>query len=132
MAGYGRKLGARTGAITRLQNKQKNLQITLTGLEKGGIIKETKNAAGKIVNQSSVKPHGEPNSITQTVSKKGGIIRKRFCCKKSHSSYGVKIEKTNILIDTSTLKGNDKFEQILGYINTAESLQKKGVIGHAK
>ena len=61
-----------------------------------------------------------------------GVLKKRFCCKKSHSSYGVKIEKSNILIETSTLKGNDEFEQILGYINTAETLQKKGVVGHAK
>lgn len=47
-------------------------------MENGGIIKETKNSAGKvvkIVNQSSVKPKGEPNSITQTISKKGGINR---------------------------------------------------------
>ncbi|MDE7362131.1 MAG: phage minor capsid protein [Oscillospiraceae bacterium] len=60
------------------------------------------------------------------------VLKKRFCCMKSHSSYGVKIEKTNILIDTSTLKGNDEFEQILGYINTADTLQKKGVVGSVK
>lgn len=78
VVGYNRRLGARTGAITRTQNKQKNLQIPLTDLDKGGIIKEIKNAAGKvvkIVNQSNVKTKGIPNAITQTVSKKGGINR---------------------------------------------------------
>lgn len=78
VAGYNRHLAGKTGAVTRKKNKIKNSQITLTDLENGGIIKETKNAAGKvvkIVNQSSVKPKGEPNSITQTVSKKGGINR---------------------------------------------------------
>ena len=39
VAGYNRRLGARTGAITRTQNKQKNLQIPLTDLDNGGIIK---------------------------------------------------------------------------------------------
>ncbi len=38
VAGYNRRLGAKTGAVTRAQNKQKNLQIPLTDLEKGGII----------------------------------------------------------------------------------------------
>lgn len=78
VAGYNRRLGAKTGSVTREQNRQKNLQIPLTELEKGGIIKEIKNAAGKvvkIVNQSSVKTKGTPNAITQTVSKRGGINR---------------------------------------------------------
>ncbi|MDE7194971.1 MAG: phage minor capsid protein, partial [Oscillospiraceae bacterium] len=37
--GYDRHLAGKTGAVTRSQNRQKNLQITLTDLEKGGIIK---------------------------------------------------------------------------------------------
>lgn len=36
VTGYNRRLGAKTGAITRAQNKQKNLQIPLTDLDKGG------------------------------------------------------------------------------------------------
>lgn len=40
VAGYNRRLAGKTGAVTRAQNKQKNLQIPLTELEKGGIIKE--------------------------------------------------------------------------------------------
>lgn len=39
VAGYNRRLAGKTGAVTRTQNKQKNLQIPLTELEKGGIIK---------------------------------------------------------------------------------------------
>ena len=39
VAGYDRHLAGKTGAVTRAQNRQKNLQITLTDLEKGGIIK---------------------------------------------------------------------------------------------
>lgn len=61
-----------------------------------------------------------------------GVLKKRFDCKKSHSSYGVKLEQTNVLIDASSLKDNDEFKRILGYINTAETLQKKGAGGYAK
>lgn len=39
-AGYNRKLAAKTGAVTRAQNKFKNAQITLTNLGKGGIINQ--------------------------------------------------------------------------------------------
>lgn len=39
VTGYNRHLAGKTGAVTRKQNKQKNLQITLTDLENGGIIK---------------------------------------------------------------------------------------------
>lgn len=39
VAGYNRHLAGKTGAVTRKQNRQKNLQITLTDMEKGGIIK---------------------------------------------------------------------------------------------
>ncbi|MDE6724646.1 MAG: phage head morphogenesis protein, partial [Ruminiclostridium sp.] len=60
------------------------------------------------------------------------VLKSRFGCKRSHKSYGVKLEKTNVLIDASSLKGNDEFKQILGYVNTAETLQKKGAGGHVK
>lgn len=39
VAGYNRKLAAKTGAVTRAQNKFKNAQITLTNPGNGGIIK---------------------------------------------------------------------------------------------
>lgn len=38
VAGYNRRLAGKTGAVTRAQNKQKNLQIPLTDLDNGGII----------------------------------------------------------------------------------------------
>lgn len=38
VAGYNRRLAGKTGAVTRAQNRQKNLQIHLTDLDKGGII----------------------------------------------------------------------------------------------
>ncbi len=38
VVGYNRRLAGKTGAVTRAQNRQKNLQIPLTDLDKGGII----------------------------------------------------------------------------------------------
>lgn len=40
VVGYGRKLAAKTGAVTRAQNKFKNAQITLTNSGNGGIMDE--------------------------------------------------------------------------------------------
>ena len=56
-------------------------------------------------------------------------LRWRFSCKRSHSTYGMKFELKNILIDIDSLNGNAEFEQILGYINTAADKQRKGVAG---
>lgn len=59
-------------------------------------------------------------------------LKWRFACKKSHSSYGMKYEKTNLLIDIDSLMGNNDFVEILGYINTAEAEQAKSVHGSIK
>lgn len=40
MAGYGRKIGAKTGAVTRKQNTFKNAQITLTNFDESVTIEE--------------------------------------------------------------------------------------------
>ncbi|MEG1880443.1 MAG: hypothetical protein RR145_03895 [Oscillospiraceae bacterium] len=60
------------------------------------------------------------------------VLKSRFGCKKSHKTHGEKYEAKSILIDTNSLKGNKEFENILGYINTAKTKQKKGVGGHVK
>lgn len=59
-------------------------------------------------------------------------LKERFKCKKTHSTYGVELGIDNVLIDIETLYDNEEFNNILGYINTAESKQKKGVSGHVK
>lgn len=64
------------------ENLQKNQLAQYQGLDKfagNGIIKEITNAVGvkvKIVNKTDIK--GEPDSITQKVSKKGGIERNYY------------------------------------------------------
>ena len=60
------------------------------------------------------------------------VLKYRFGCKRSHTSYGMKYELSNILIDIDSLKGNQEFEQMLAYLNTATDQQMKGISGHVK
>lgn len=82
VAGYDRRLAGKTGAVTRKQREFEKAQMRLTDSPESDTIKtEIKNAAGqtvKIVDKSEVKLHGEPNTITQTQNKKGGIDRNYY------------------------------------------------------
>ena len=60
------------------------------------------------------------------------VLKYRFGCKRSHTLYGMKYEVSNILIDIDSLKGNQEFEQMLAYLNTAADQQMKGISGHVK
>lgn len=59
-------------------------------------------------------------------------LRNRFGAKKSSTIRGTKLKQTTVLIDTDTLCESAEFRELLGYINTAETTQKKGVKGFAK
>nr|DAS75252.1 MAG TPA: hypothetical protein [Caudoviricetes sp.] len=59
-------------------------------------------------------------------------LKTRFICKKSHTVLGMKYEATSILIDVDSLIESDEFNKILGFLNTEQGNQKKGVGGYAK
>ena len=59
-------------------------------------------------------------------------LKNRFGCQKSHSVYGEKMEVSTMLIDVESLRDNDEFKEILGYINTNVNEQKKGKSGSVK
>ena len=59
-------------------------------------------------------------------------LRSRFNCKSSHSTRGLKLEFSNILIDVDSCKNSEEFKNLLGYINTAKDKQNKGEDGYAK
>lgn len=59
-------------------------------------------------------------------------LRYRFGCQKSHTSYGMKLEVSDTIFDISKVKGNPQFEEVLQYVNTAESAQRKGIGGGEK
>lgn len=60
------------------------------------------------------------------------MLRYRFDCKRSHSTYGMKYKLGNVLVDIDTLKGNKDFETMLTYINTSAGSQRKGIGGGIK
>lgn len=60
------------------------------------------------------------------------VLKSRFGCTKSRTISGIKVEQDAFLIDGDTLTNNSEFMELLGYINTPESEQKKGVGGGAK
>ena len=59
-------------------------------------------------------------------------LRYRFGCQKSHTSYGMKLEVSDTIFDIARVKGNPQFEEVLQYVNTAESAQRKGLGGGEK
>jgi len=103
VAGYNKRLGARTGAITREQNRQKNLQIPLTDLDKGGIIKE--NSETNMPRNNSAVKYGRTKSavdVTEDYLKaaspeKGGITYEKGYVKSKHKD---EIETAEWLFDT--------------------------------
>lgn len=58
-------------------------------------------------------------------------LKNRFDCKTKRTSYGKKIELVSSLIDIEKLK-TDAFKDLLGYVNTKESMQKKGIKGRTR
>jgi len=60
------------------------------------------------------------------------VLKYRFGAKKSCTRGGFTISMQGCLIELSLFKGNSGFKKIMGYINTAESEQKKGSKGTTK
>lgn len=61
-----------------------------------------------------------------------GTLRRRFGATKSRTIMGTKLPSDIVLIDIETLGNNPWYEDIMGYINTEESQQKKGSAGSVK
>lgn len=74
--GYDRHLAAKTGAVTRAQNRQKNLQITLTDMEKGGIIKAGSDGMERKKDNTKIEPMPKKQfrKIERAFKQQGGII----------------------------------------------------------
>lgn len=60
------------------------------------------------------------------------VLKERFRAQRSHTVYGMKIDVTDVLIDIGVLKGDHGFVRMLGYINTAQDKQRKGIRGSVK
>lgn len=59
-------------------------------------------------------------------------LRDRFKAQKKHTTYGIAYETKSCLIPIDSVKNNDSFQEMMGYINTAENKQQKGESGKIK
>lgn len=65
------------------------------------------------------------------------ILKRRFGARKTPDKMKIAgktylFKKRVVLIDADSLKGNDEFAELLGYLNTATDKQKKGITGHVR
>lgn len=56
-------------------------------------------------------------------------LKRRFGCQKSHTTYGMKMETSEVLFDIESAMGNADFAELMEFINTATDQQRKGVGG---
>lgn len=84
---------------------------------------------GSIYQYLELQDKPELNGWKRLTSKN---LKERFSLKKSHSSYGVQLKSNSVLIDVESLCKSDEFLDIVGYINTEEEKQQKGIGGYAK
>lgn len=60
-------------------------------------------------------------------------LNKRFGCRKTvDRSFGRIWERSVVLMDVDSFKDNDEFAELLGYINTAVTEQRKGALGDVR
>lgn len=60
------------------------------------------------------------------------VLKERFNAQRSHTVYGMKVDVMHVLIDIGMLKDDHGFVRMLGYINTAQDKQRKGIRGSVK
>lgn len=133
------------GSITKVKREAGDTAKIIQGLEydkeyymgvgkHAAIIRNTENGAEYLElqskNKNGWKSFDEYGSIVMT-------LRKRFGCRKTVDKMKLAkttltFEKPVLLIDVDSLRGNNEFKEILGYINTSVSDQKKGALGGVK
>ncbi len=113
-----------TATHNLLQMVEKGKEYYLGTGEHAAIIRKTETGYEYLELQSATSNGFKP--LTDAV------LKSRFGCKKSHSSYGTKLKASNQLIECESLGQSSEFQRLLGYINTAEGSQKKGVKGSVK
>lgn len=112
-------------AINRLlQNVEADKEYILSTGRHASIIRKSKERGWEYLELQSPTSNGY-----KPLSNKS--LQNRFDCKKSRTHYGQKIELVSSLIDIEKLNIDD-FKELLGYINTDESMQKKGIGGRTR
>ena len=59
-------------------------------------------------------------------------LKERLGCQHSHTIYGNRLSVDSFLVDLGGFKNNRGFQEVLGYLNTAQNNKKKGIEGYEK
>lgn len=107
-----------------LKNCQKNKEYYFTCGKHAVIVRRSDSGFEYLELQSPIENGFKPLT--------NNVLKDRFKAQKSHTIYGVKMERKNCLIDIELLGKNPLFRRLLGYINTELSKQVKGIAGKLK
>jgi hypothetical protein len=59
-------------------------------------------------------------------------LKRRFGCQKRHTTFGMAYDVEECIFDVKSVNGNKDFEELLEFINTEPSKQRKGIGGGEK
>lgn len=107
-----------------LKNCQKNKEYYFTCGKHAVIVRRSDSGFEYLELQSPIENGFKPLT--------NNVLKDRFKAQKSHTIYGVKMERKDCLIDIELLGKNPLFRRLLGYINTELSKQVKGIAGKLK
>ena len=107
-----------------LKNVEIDKEYILSTGSHASIIKKSKEKGWEYLELQSPTSNGYKPLTNES-------LKYRFNCKQKSTIYGQKIERISSLIDIKKLNADD-FKDLLGYINTEEGMQKKGVKGKTR
>ena len=119
-----------SGTIDVLKTLELNKEYYLATGKHAAIVRRLESGLEYLELQSNCQNGWMPFKQYGTI---GTTLNKRFGCRKTvDRSFGRVWEKSVVLMEVESFKDNEEFEQILGYINTAISAQKKGEMGNVR
>lgn len=122
------------GAMDVISKLEKNKEYYFTSGKHAAIVKVTEDDAQYLELQSATEngwiSFNDYGSMYDT-------LVKRFGCRKTVDKMKIGrdtlvFEKEVVIMEVDSFKDNEEFRKILGYINTDEDKQKKGVSGNVK
>ena len=114
-----------TNAHNLLKNVQDGKQYVFTAAKHAAIVQKSETGFKYLEMQSGYRQ----NTWYELTDYE---LRRRFGCQKSHTTYGMKYEVPEVMIDIDTLQGNQQFANILEFINTEAGKEMKGIGGGEK
>ena len=99
------------------------LYILVTG-KHASVVRKT-NGIAQYLELQSASRSGWHNFESKT-------LKNRFGCTRSRTVYGTKLQQLSYTIEIDSLYNNKEFNDLLGFINTADDKQKKGALGSVK